>query len=97
MRTALARLREMLAAFSSEPDAEASGHSQPWRAAAMESASRTLADELGWKPGELFTPLRVAITCRRVSTPLFETMEILGREECLSRMDAAIEKAKGLA
>jgi glutamyl-tRNA synthetase len=84
-RTALTRLRDLL---SSAPAFEA---------AAMEAAGRTLADELGWKPGELFTPLRVAITCRRVSTPLFETMEVLGREECLARMDAAMEAAKGLA
>jgi len=35
-------------------------------------------------------PLRVAVTCRKVSTPLFETMEILGREECLARIDRAI-------
>jgi glutamyl-tRNA synthetase len=96
-RTALARLREMLAAFSPEPDAEASGHARPWRAPALEEAGRLLADELGWKPGELFTPLRIAITCRKVSTPLFETMEILGREECLARLDAAIEAAKALA
>jgi hypothetical protein len=33
---------------------------------------------------------------RRVSTPLFETMEVLGREGCLARMDEAIEKARAL-
>jgi glutamyl/glutaminyl-tRNA synthetase len=38
--------------------------------------------------------LRVAVTCRKVSTPLFETMEILGREECLARVDAGVEKAR---
>jgi glutamyl-tRNA synthetase len=98
-RTALSRLKEAYAAFAPEPDAEASGDSlsSQWQAAALEASGRALADELGWKPGEFFTPLRVAITCRRVSTPLFETMEILGREECLARMDEAIEKAKTLA
>jgi len=35
--------------------------------------------------------------CRRVSTPLFDTMEILGRDECLARLDAAIAKAAALA
>ena len=84
-RTALTRLREMLAG------------APVFEAVPLEAAGRALADELGWKPGELFTPLRVAITCRRVSTPLFETMEILGREECLARMDAATEAAKALA
>jgi hypothetical protein len=34
---------------------------------------------------------------RRVSTPLFETMEVLGREGRLARIDKAIEKAKALA
>jgi glutamyl-tRNA synthetase len=63
----------------------------------MEACGRALADSLGWKTGELFTTLRVAITMRRVSTPLFETMEVLGREECLVRIDEAIEKAKTLA
>ena len=58
----------------------------------METAGRKVAEELGWKPGDLFTPLRVAMTMRRVSTPLFETMEILGREECLARIDEAIKK-----
>jgi glutamyl-tRNA synthetase len=59
----------------------------------MEEVGRKLAGEMGWKPGDLFTPLRVAITGRRVSTPLFETMEVLGRQECLARLDEAIEKA----
>ena len=85
VRAALARWRTLLA---DAPD---------WTAADLETDGRALADELGWKTGECFTPLRVAVTCRRVSTPLFETMEILGRQECLARLDAAIAKAAGLA
>ncbi len=84
-RQALERWRSVLADL---PD---------WKAAAMEAAGRALADALGWKAGDLFTPLRVAVTCRRVSTPLFETMEVLGREECLARLDEAAEKARTLA
>jgi glutamyl-tRNA synthetase len=68
-----------------------------WTAAALEPAMRALAAELGWKHADLYTTLRVAVTCRRVSTPLFETMEILGREECLKRVDGAMEKATLLA
>ena len=68
-----------------------------WQAAPMETALRGLAEEMGWKPGELFTPLRVAVTCRRVSTPLFETMEVLGKDECLVRLAAALEAARTLA
>jgi glutamyl-tRNA synthetase len=81
VRGALERLKTMLAGLSD------------WKAAAMEEMGRKLAEELGWKPGDLFTPLRVAVTGRRVSTPLFETMEVLGREESLARLDEAIEIA----
>ncbi len=70
---------------------------ETWDAQALESRLREMADAMGWKAGELFLPLRVAVTCRRVSTPLFETMEILGRDECLARLDEAIEKAGSLA
>jgi len=68
-----------------------------WDAEAMEGALRKMAEEMGWKPGELFSPLRLAVTCRRVSTPLFETMAVLGRDECLARLDDAVEKARTLA
>ena len=84
-RDALARTR---AALASAPD---------WTAAALDPAMRSLAAELGWKHADLYTTLRVAVTCRRVSTPLFETMEILGREVCLKRVDGAMEKATLLA
>jgi glutamyl-tRNA synthetase len=84
-RDAVARMRSALAATGD------------WTAAALEPAMRSLAAELGWKHADLYTTLRVAVTCRRISTPLFETMEILGREECLKRVDGAMEKATLLA
>jgi len=83
-REALARLRAVL------------GGVGDWHTAALEAAGRALADEMKWRPGDLFTPLRVAITGRRVSTPLFETMEVLGRDECLGRVREAVEKGKVL-
>lgn len=49
-----------------------------------------LVDGLGIKPKFAFTPLRVAVTGRRVSPPLFESMELLGREETLRRLRAAL-------
>ena len=58
--------------------------------AALEAAMRALAQERGLKAGQLFGALRVAITGQRVSPPLFETMEILGRDECLRRIDQAL-------
>lgn len=47
-----------------------------------------LVEELGIKPRVAFGPLRVAVSGRRVSPPLFESMELLGREETLARLAA---------
>jgi glutamyl-tRNA synthetase len=59
-----------------------------WTTEAIEAALRArLVDELGLKPRLAFGPVRVAITGRRISPPLFESMELLGREESLRRMD----------
>ncbi|MEO8888714.1 MAG: glutamate--tRNA ligase family protein, partial [Jatrophihabitantaceae bacterium] len=49
-----------------------------------------LVDGLGLKPGKAFGPLRVAVTGRTVSPPLFESMEILGRDRSLSRLRSAV-------
>jgi glutamyl-tRNA synthetase len=60
-----------------------------WTTAAIEGALRTaLVDGLGLKPRLAFTPLRIAVTGRRVSPPLFESMELLGRESTLARIAA---------
>jgi glutamyl-tRNA synthetase len=64
---------------------------EPFVHAALETAFRALADELGARAGDLFSLLRVAVTGRRVSPPLFETMEILGRETCIARLAAAAD------
>ena len=60
-----------------------------WEHEALEASLRSLAEELGVKAGELFMLLRVAVTGRPVSPPLFESMEVLGRERCLRRLDEA--------
>ena len=58
-----------------------------WTHEAIETALHTaLVDGLGLKPRNAYGPLRVAITGNTVSPPLFESMEILGRERSLSRM-----------
>jgi glutamyl-tRNA synthetase len=72
------------------------GGVQTWETDPLEQALRDLCDEHEWKRGAVYMPLRVAITCRKVSTPLFETMEILGREECFGRLHDAVKKAKSL-
>jgi len=68
-----------------------------WEAAAMEAPLRELVAELGLKPVQLFTSLRVAVTGRSVSPPLFETMEVLGRETSLRRLRTAIESLEAAA
>ena len=58
-----------------------------WTAAEIEAALRaTLVEGLGLKPKLAFTPLRVGVTGRRISPPLFESMEILGRGSSLARL-----------
>jgi glutamyl-tRNA synthetase len=58
----------------------------------LEDMLRHLADELGIKAGQLFNILRVATTARDAAPPLFETMEVLGKERCLNRIKVAISK-----
>jgi glutamyl-tRNA synthetase len=62
-----------------------------WTTAAIEEALRAkLVDELGLKPRTAFGPVRVAITGRRISPPLFESLELLGRDATLARIDAVL-------
>ncbi len=58
----------------------------------LEATLRSLADELELKAGQLFSPLRTACTGRTATPPLFETMEVLGKETCLRRLQTALEK-----
>jgi glutamyl-tRNA synthetase len=61
-----------------------------WETAAIDEALRTaLIDGLGLKPKAAFTALRVAVTGRRVSPPLFESLELLGRPRTLDRLRSA--------
>ncbi|MGY2704282.1 glutamate--tRNA ligase [Nocardioides sp. HB32] len=62
-----------------------------WSTAAIQEALQArLVDELGLKPRNAFGPVRVAVTGRRVSPPLFESMELLGRERSLGRLQSAL-------
>ena len=63
-----------------------------WKTEPMETAVRPLVEEMGMKAGPFFGVLRVAVTGRTASPPLFQTMEVLGREKCLSRLEAAFGK-----
>jgi glutamyl-tRNA synthetase len=65
---------------------------EPWTHEAWEGGMRALAEEVGLKAGDLFMILRVAVTGSTVSPPLYESMEILGKDDVLARIDAAIAK-----
>jgi len=83
---ALTRARDELAALGDGDFA----------AGELEARSRAAAEGFGWKAGDFFKPLRVALTGRSVSPPLFGSMELLGRERCLARIDAALGKLTGV-
>ena len=64
-----------------------------WETPAIEQALReSLVDGLGLKPRHAFGPVRVAITGRKISPPLFESLELLGRERSLTRLNAALDE-----
>jgi glutamyl-tRNA synthetase len=58
----------------------------------LEESFKALADESGFKLGDLLSPLRVAVTGSRVSPPLFASIRLLGIEKALERIDSAINK-----
>lgn len=60
-------------------------------AASLEHAFREAAEQAGVKVGSYFAPFRVAVTGRTVSPPLFESMEVLGREETVARVRNAAQ------
>ncbi|MCR4426821.1 MAG: glutamate--tRNA ligase [Firmicutes bacterium] len=60
-----------------------------WTHESIETALRATAESSGWKAGELLMQVRIAITGRRVTPPLFESLVVLGRERSLARLRAA--------
>ena len=58
--------------------------------ATLESALRAAAGELRLKAGQMFQPIRVAVCGRKNAPPLFETLEVLGRDTVLARLDSAL-------
>lgn len=79
-RDALVRARNLLASL------------EVWEHSVMEPPMRELAVELGLKTGQLFGSIRVAVSGRTAAPPLFQMMEVLGRERTLSRIDQAIAR-----
>jgi glutamyl-tRNA synthetase len=62
---------------------------EPFTADAIEAALRSVLDGLGLKPRQGFQPIRIAVTGSTVSPGLFESIELLGRETTLARLNAA--------
>ncbi len=77
----LERAREALAALDS------------WETESIEAALRQLAVDVGLKPGQAFQPIRMAVTGSKISPGLFESLELLGREETLRRLNRAVGAA----
>jgi glutamyl-tRNA synthetase len=65
----------------------------PWTAATIEDALKKLCEELGEKPRTVYGPIRVAVTGSKVSPGLYESLELLGKDESLGRLRAGAETA----
>jgi glutamyl-tRNA synthetase len=64
---------------------------QDWNHSEIEAKLRAvLLDEMGLKPRLAFGPVRIAVTGSHISPPLFESMELLGKERSLARLQAAV-------
>jgi len=78
-RRALEKAREVLASVEFKHDP-------------LDQTLRAAAQELDLKAGQMFQPIRVAVCGRKNAPPLFETLEVLGREKTLARIEQAIQK-----
>jgi glutamyl-tRNA synthetase len=69
--------------------AEALERVEPFTAERIEAALKELCERLGLKPRQAFQPIRVAVTGSKISPGLYESLELLGREESLARISRA--------
>jgi glutamyl-tRNA synthetase len=67
-----------------------------WEPARIEETLRNFCNEVGWKTSELFMPVRVAVTGKAATPPLFETMAVLGKELCRRRLRRAAETLRAM-
>jgi glutamyl-tRNA synthetase len=74
---------------------EALAKTEPFTTESVESALRSVVEQTGAKPKDVFQPVRVAISGSTVSPGIFESVAVLGREETLARIDDALERANG--
>ena len=66
-----------------------------WNADALKLTLEDVMERYGLKLGKAQAPVRIAVTGRSVGPPLFESLEVLGRDETLRRLTAASERARG--
>jgi glutamyl-tRNA synthetase len=57
----------------------------------LDQTLRAAAQELGIKAGQMFQPIRVAVCGRRNAPPLFETLEVLGKQKTLARIERGLQ------
>jgi len=60
----------------------------------LDQALRAAAQQLGVKAGQMFQPIRVAVCGRKNAPPLFETLEVLGKEKTLARIEQALQRIR---
>jgi glutamyl-tRNA synthetase len=72
---------------------EALAGADPFTVENIEAALRHVVEARGSKPGKVFQPIRVAIAGTTISPGIFESVALLGREETLSRIDHALDRA----
>jgi glutamyl-tRNA synthetase len=78
--------------------AAAALQSEPaWQADALEARCRALAEVISMKEKDIFMCMRVAVTGTAVSPPLFQSIELLGRERTLARLRSARASLGGAA
>ncbi|NPV77147.1 MAG: glutamate--tRNA ligase [Anaerolineae bacterium] len=74
--------RQMLVLLESQPEMTAN---------LVEPVLRSLVEQLGLSPGQVFGILRAAVTGQKISPPLFESMEIIGKQKVIERLRSAIQ------
>jgi len=69
----------------------------PFEPGHLETEYRALAENIEMKPGQLFSPIRVAITGKSFAPPLFDTMSAIGQDRCAERIEKAIHILRSAA
>jgi glutamyl-tRNA synthetase len=64
---------------------------EPWKAEAIEAAVKGYCEKSGLGLGKVAQPIRVAVSGTTISPPIFQSLELLGREATLKRVDRALE------